>query len=112
MLKGMKSIVDRVRESMEVLGAYTVRYGIMIMIAVIGIIGTGASSEVARQAISLAIVTEAVAIMLSWSALYAYTRTDFLGAQKTDVIARVFLAVHILVGLVILGAFVVFAEHA
>lgn len=90
---------------------YVKRHAVLVLIAIIGFVGIGIQGEQALHALALCVAAEAVALSLSWLALWVYTNVNFISNRNTDVIARVFQAVHILVGLTLLGAFVVFAER-
>jgi hypothetical protein len=55
---------------------------------------------------------ESLAIALSGVALFAYTKVDFINElsgginEKTNIIGSIFLAVHLLVGFVVLGVYI------
>lgn len=56
--------------------------------------------------ILLVILFECLAIALSALALYAYTRIDFIREHQEVAIGKIFLGVHILVGLCVLGVYI------
>lgn len=56
--------------------------------------------------ILLIILFESLAIFLSGVAVFAFTKIDFIGAESLEALARIFAAVHLSVGLIVIGVYI------
>lgn len=97
------------------------RNSVMLVLITVGLFIAKPSTEIVRT-MALIIMFEGLALSLSGAALYAYTRVNFLlgltagedrllsAFERTAfvrVIAAIFIGVHILVGLAVLGVYIV-----
>ncbi len=51
-------------------------------------------------------VIEAIAVALSGTAVLVYTKVNFLKANNHNILGQIFIGVHILVGLAVLGVYI------
>lgn len=79
----------------------------LLLLAVLGgaLYALGAASGVAVGTVLQLVVFECVAIALSGFAALVFTRFNFIKEEDTHALVRIFQAVHLLVGLCVLGIY-------
>lgn len=86
---------------------WLLRNVLLLALCIVAIAVIGKRADVAMATVWQVVVFECVAIALSGFAVFVFTRVDWIHLEEKDALSKIFLAVHVLVGFVVLGIYFV-----